>query len=78
MTRQDKRIGFYSKQPRRLVIEAPGVMVTVHVGLYDEGGHAVTRVDVTADGDRYTGDDIWWADCGVPSRAGIAVRVVRQ
>ena len=67
-----------SAKPRRVVIEAPGVVVRVETGLYDEDGRGVTRVDVMADGDRYQGDAAWWADCGVPSVRGIAVRVVRQ
>ena len=65
-------------KPRRVVIEAPGVVVWVETGLHDEVGRAVTRVDVITDADRYVGDAEWWADCGTPSTRGIAVRVVRQ
>jgi hypothetical protein len=43
-------------------IEAPGCIVNITVGLHDREGRDVTAVEITADGDRYSGEPQWWLD----------------
>ncbi len=63
---------------KALHIEAPGCIVNIEM-LHDAEGCPVTRVDVSADGDRYAGGPEWWcADAGQPlGPRGIGVRVVQ-
>lgn len=60
-----------------LHIEGPGFICNIQVGLADERGRPVSRIAVSADGDRYSGDPQWWIDGrrGQIGR-GRAVRVV--
>lgn len=57
-----------------LHIEVPGCIVNISMHS-DETGRAVTRVSVSADGNRYSGDPEWWVE-GVKGNSGVAVRVV--
>lgn len=57
-------------------IEAPGCIVNIHPSLADSDGRKVTRIDISADGDRYAGDPQWWVDAEAGNR-GIGVRIVQ-
>lgn len=58
---------------RKLHIEVPGA--TINVELFGDG---MTYVSVSADGDRYAGESLWWADWGKVDASGGAVRIMRQ
>lgn len=60
---------------KTLHVEAPGCIINITVGLSDDDGREVTRIAVSADGDRYAGDPQWWID-GTKSQNGHAVRVI--
>lgn len=59
-----------------LHIEAPGCIVNVQIGLTDRNGRSVTRVDVYADGDRFSGEPQWWVE-GKRGKHGLACRIIR-
>ncbi len=73
--RDMKRLSFHAKGNRSgnlLHVETDGCVVNIHVGLTDEQGRAVTRVDVLADNEGRGGDGegrFWHVD---------GPRVVRQ
>jgi len=72
-----RTISFAPKGKRRsdvLHIEAPGAIVNISCHT-DSEGREVTRVSISADGNRYSGDPEWWVD-GVKGNSGVAVRVV--
>lgn len=67
-----------NRRCKPLHIEAPGCIVNIDLW-YDAEGRNVTKVDVSANGDRYAGDAEWWcADAGARLEPrGIGIRIVQ-
>lgn len=53
-----------------LHVEAPGCIINIRVGLSREDGCRVTRIDVSADGDRYSGDPPSWIEMNETGHLG--------
>lgn len=72
-----KRITVSKRSQHEILhIEAPGCMVNIQHGLHDAEGREVTRVEVIADGARYSSESPWWVE-GKPGADGMALRIVR-
>lgn len=69
-----RRIVLSERSREKLLhIEAPGCIVNIQIGLSNDKHSEVTRVDVTADGDRYSGDPKWWARGDVNRQGGVVL-----
>lgn len=68
------------KVPRKrdgLHIELPGAVVNIYAHLTDNEGRRLIRVNVDADGDRYSGEPQWWCP-DLPDPKGIGIRIVQM
>lgn len=69
---------------RTLHVEAPGCIINIRFGLTTTEGRPVTSISISADGDRYSGEQAWWVETedhkvpGMENRDGFTVRVVRE
>lgn len=67
---------------RTLHVEAPGCIINIRIGLTRDDGCEVTRIDVSADGERYAGEPPAWietygSDPQFANKSGTSVMVVR-
>lgn len=82
--REMKTINISKRSKYRVLhIEAPGCIINIRCGLTRSDGCEATRIDVSADGDRYTGDPQAWIEIDesghVPSdKTGATVLVIRD
>jgi hypothetical protein len=60
-----------------LHIELPGCIVNIQVGLHDRDWQEVVRIDVLAIGERFAGEQPWFAEGSVDWN-GAGIRVVKE
>ena len=66
-----------SRGTQGLHIEAPGCIISIETTYNDDAGRPFVRVEVSADRDRYAGNDEWWLSRGRLGPRGTVCLITR-